>query len=202
MLWRDDPLALHVAILSRQEPDDHDRQPLTHGLALCSSQSHQVARYLGAMSERTDGPALARGQEMQGAVASATTTGRRMHPWFATFAVLSECIGGLWRAEPTAVGFRGCAPVVERGRGGSSTLGALDQERSRTSRVYEPSGLTLQCLPMLLPAAPPARRTRPRDVQPRQPASNPPVRSTQRTRAPSFPGCRGPRTAFRRPSRS
>jgi hypothetical protein len=58
--------------------------------------------------------------------------------WFATFAVLAECIGGLWTAEPTAPGFRKSAPVVARGRGSSSTLAASDQERSRTSSARAP----------------------------------------------------------------
>jgi hypothetical protein len=37
-----------------------------------------------------------------------------------------------------AVGFRKSAPVVASGRGGSSTLAALDQERSRTSSARAP----------------------------------------------------------------
>src|SRR3954468_14090155 len=37
-----------------------------------------------------------------------------------------------------AVGFRKSAPVVATGRGGSSTLAALDQERSRTSSARAP----------------------------------------------------------------
>src|SRR3954470_11006451 len=79
------------------------------------------------MSARTDGPRMLPEVRSCRGRRERYRHGQEEHPWFATFAVLSECIGGSWRPEPTAVGFRGCAPVVAGSSRRRPTLEALDQ---------------------------------------------------------------------------